>query len=80
MIPIENNLPDLNNNQANEIRQILPDLLSKPIIENMNNYIKPNTFPIIFEEVYVRQQTTTENNKKSIQLEDVTVNYWFILV
>jgi len=73
MIPIENNLSQFNNAQAIEIRLTLPELLSKPIISNMNNYINAEIFPILFEEIYVRQNYTTENNKKSLQMDDITV-------
>jgi hypothetical protein len=79
MIPIENNLSQFNNAQANEIRLVLPEMLSKPTIENMNNYIKASIFPILFEEIYVRHISTSENNKKSLQMDDITVLFIFIL-
>jgi len=80
MIPVESNLTVFNNTQATEVRQILPGILSKPTIENMNNYIKPSIFPIIFEEIYVRQTYSSENNKKSLQMDEMNVILPLILV
>jgi hypothetical protein len=65
LIPVENNLAELNKTLANELRTLLNESFIRPSLENITNHIKPSTYPIIFEEKYVRQINSIIETKKS---------------
>ena len=73
LYPIENNLQDFNKNLSNEIRNHLVKSFKRPKIENINNYINPAIFPILFEEVFPSIIKVDIDSRKS--LFDMNINY-----
>jgi len=72
MYPIENNLPEFNRNLSKEIRINLIKTYQRPKIENINNFINPTIFPIIFEEVFPLIQKNDLESRKC--LVDMNMN------
>ena len=67
LLPIESNLQEHNNSQANEIRQNLIQNYLRPQIENENYKISPEIYPILFEETYMKN--LNQNSDKQVILD-----------
>ncbi len=66
LYPIEKNLPDFNLNSSKEIRGGLIKDYKRPRVENINNFINPSIFPILFEEVFSSIQKVDLESRKSL--------------
>lgn len=73
LYPIENNLPEFNLNLSRDIRGSLIKTYKRPEIENVNNFINPSIFPILFEEVFPSMQKVDLESRKS--LVDMNLNF-----
>lgn len=78
MYPIEHNLSDFNKNLSKEIRSYLIKSYQRPKVENINNFINPTIFPILFEEVFPLIQKVDLESRKS--LVDMNMNLIVILL
>jgi len=78
MYPVENNLSEFNKNLSKEIRSDLIKTYKRPKIENINNFINPAIFPVIFEEVFPSIQKVDLESRKS--LVDMNMNLHVIII
>ena len=81
LIPIDARIQEHNNQMASDIRKKLVSTYKKPIIEDENFKISPASFPILFEETYVKNLIKTDNpTMKSKEIKKGTLNQIFQLL
>ncbi len=66
LIPLETNLQNINMTSALDKRQNLTQTYKRPLIENSNFKINPQTFPILFEETYIKNLNQNTDKKSLI--------------
>ena len=66
LFPLETNLQNLNMTSALDKRQNLTQTYKRPLIENSNFKINPQTFPILFEETYIKNLNQNTDKKSLI--------------